>query len=286
MPAIAELLQQDQARLASALGLSVTDARFEAQLLMVQVLQVNRAWLIAHGDEALTDTACAQYCKLMERRLQGEPMAYIFGEKEFYGITLRVTPDVLIPRPETELLVEFALASIPVGAACRVLDLGTGSGAIAVSLATLRPQAEIVAVDMSSAALSVAQANAQRLALTNLHFICSDWWQQVPVTPRFDVIVSNPPYIADSDSHLQQGDLRFEPITALAAGVSGMSDLQRIVSHAPDYLTATGVLLLEHGYDQGKAVRELLIQAGFSAVATHRDLAGMERVSTGQRTGC
>ncbi|MDR3393330.1 MAG: peptide chain release factor N(5)-glutamine methyltransferase [Sulfuriferula sp.] len=284
MPAIAELLQQDQARLASALGLSVTDARFEAQLLLAQALQVNRAWLIAHGDEMPADAAFAHYRLLLERRLQGEPMAYIFGEKEFYGISLKVTPDVLIPRPETELLVELALACIPADAPCRVLDLGTGSGAIAVSLATLRPQAEIVAVDMSQAALQVAQANAGRLQLSNICFICSDWWQHVPAAPRFDVIVSNPPYIADGDSHLQQGDLRFEPITALAAGACGMSDLQRIISHAPDYLTATGTLLLEHGYDQGKAVRELLIQAGFGAVATHRDLAGVERVSTGQRT--
>lgn len=284
MPSIGEILQQDQLRLASASGLPALDARFEVQLLMAQALQVNRAWLIAHSDEAPPDTAYAQYRSMLDRRLQGEPVAYIFGEKEFYGITLNVTPDVLIPRPETELLVELALQQIPTDTPCHVLDLGTGSGAIAISLATLRPQAQVVAVDASVAALNVAQANAQRMGLNNLHFIHSDWWQHVPLIPPFDVIVSNPPYIAADDVHLQQGDLRFEPITALAAGDTGLADLSRIIGQASRYLTATGVILLEHGYDQGEAVRRLLIDAGFEAVVTHRDLAGVERVSMGQRS--
>ncbi|WP_223246923.1 peptide chain release factor N(5)-glutamine methyltransferase [Sulfuriferula thiophila] len=283
MSDIARILQQDQAKLVAMLGLSAMDARFEAQLLMAQALQVNRSWLLAHADEKPPTAAYTRYQHMLDRRLQGEPVAYIFGEKEFYGITLSVTPDVLIPRPETELLVELALVQIPVATPCSVLDLGTGSGAIAISLATLRPLASIVAVDASAAALQVAQANARRLGLANIQFILSDWWQDVPATPLFDVIVSNPPYIADADSHLQEGDLRFEPITALAAGATGLKDLVSIINRAPQYLTATGMLLLEHGYDQGEAVRGLLNGAGFDAVVTHRDLGGVERVSMGQR---
>lgn len=285
MSSIGEILQQDQVRLAHASGLSALDARFEAQLLMAQALQVNRAWLIAHSDESPPSAAYVQYQDMLERRMQGEPIAYIFGEKEFYGISLHVTPDVLIPRPETELLVELALAHVPADRPCRVLDLGTGSGAIAISLASLRPQAQIMAADMSLAALQVAEANAQRLGLFNLQFMHSDWWQHIPATPLFDVIVSNPPYIAVGDAHLQQGDLRFEPITALVADDAGLSDLRRIVGKAPRYLEATGMLLLEHGYDQGMAVRSLLSEAGFDAVVTRRDLAGVERVSMGRQRG-
>ncbi|ARU32079.1 protein-(glutamine-N5) methyltransferase, release factor-specific [Sulfuriferula sp. AH1] len=285
MSSIGEILQQDQLRLAHASGLSALDARFEVQLLMAQALQINRAWLIAHSDEPPPDTAYMQYQGMLERRLHGEPMAYIFGEKEFYGIRLHVTPDVLIPRPETELLVELALEYIPADRACRVLDLGTGSGAIAISLATLRSQAQVAAVDMSLAALQVAEANAQRLGLSNLQFMHSDWWQQIPAMPLFDVIVSNPPYIAVDDAHLRQGDLRFEPISALAASDAGLSDLRCIIGQAPRYLAATGMLLLEHGYDQGVAVRSLLSDAGFDAVVTHRDLAGVERVSLGRQRG-
>jgi [protein release factor]-glutamine N5-methyltransferase (EC 2.1.1.-) len=246
--------------------------------LLAQALQVNRAWLIAHDDEPPPSAAYAKYQDMLERRMQGEPIAYIFGEKEFYGISLHVTRDVLIPRPETELLVELALEHIPADKPCRVLDLGTGSGAIAISLASLRPQAQIMAVDMSLAALQVAEANAQRLALSNIQFMHSDWWQHIPATPLFDVIVSNPPYIAADDVHLRQGDLRFEPTTALAAADAGLSDLRRIIDRAPHYLVPGGMLLLEHGYDQGAAVRNLLSEAGFEAVMTCRDLAGVERV--------
>lgn len=250
---------------------------------MASAFHVNRAWLIAHGDEMPPDEGYARYRNWLTRRLQGEPVAYIFGEKEFYGISLTVNPDVLIPRPETELLVELALDHIPVDTPCRVLDLGTGSGAIALSLASLRPRADILAVDYSLLALQVAQANAQRLALSNVQFVHSDWWQQVPVTPPFNIIVSNPPYIANADDHLQQGDLRFEPLSALAAGDTGLDDLSIIITNALQYLTDQGVLLLEHGYDQGAAVRNFLLQAGFDAVFTVRDLGGVERVSMGRR---
>lgn len=284
MLAIAEILQRDQVQLVAMLGLPTSEARFEAQLLMATALRVNRAWLLAHGDEMPPDDGYNHYRNWLARRLQGEPVAYIFGEKEFYGISLTVTPDVLIPRPETELLVELALDRIPVATPCRVLDLGTGSGAIAISLASLRPQADIIAVDNSSAALQVAQANAQRLALPNLRFILSDWWQQVPVTPLFNLIISNPPYIANADTHLQQGDLRFEPISALAAGDTGLDDLSTIIRQAGKYLTAKGVLLLEHGYEQGATVRNLLLQNGFEAVQSYHDLGVLERVTVGQRS--
>lgn len=285
MSGISTLLQQDQARLATALGLEIAAARFEVHLLMARALQVNRAWLVAHGDEALSPTVYAQYHSWLARRLQGEPVAYIFGEKEFYGMVLMLTADVLIPRPETELLVELALAHMPITQTLRVLDLGTGSGAIALSLAKLRPQAQLLAVDASAAALRVAQANAQRLQLSNISFVESNWYQQVAAEPKFDLVVSNPPYIAAGDRHLQQGDLRFEPVSALAAGVNGLDDLRAIIDYAPRYLVAGGWLMLEHGFEQAAATRGLLNQAGFSALATHRDLAGMERVSIGQLPG-
>ena len=282
MISISALLQQDQARLACAMGLEIAAARFEVQLLMARALQVNRAWLIAHDDEILPSIAAAQYQAELARRIQGEPIAYIVGEKEFYGLRLMVTDTVLIPRPETELLVDLALGCLPIGQAFKVLDLGTGSGAIALSLAKLRPQAQLLAVDASAAALQVAQANAQHLQLPNIRFLESHWYQQISAGIEFDLIVSNPPYIAAGDRHLQQGDLRFEPETALVAGITGLDDLQAIVASASSYLVDGGWLMLEHGFDQAVAVRTLLHQAGFGKVVTHPDLAGIARVSLGQ----
>ncbi len=284
MSNIGELLRRYQARLALVSGMTAADARFEVHLLMARVLQVNRAWLAAHGDEQCAPAALAQYQDWLERRLQGEPIAYIFGEKEFFGLLLAVNADVLIPRPETELLVELALARMPVGRMLRVLDLGTGSGAIALSLAKIRPDTQLLAVDASAEALQVARDNARRLQLPNVEFVQSDWWRRVPVAPKFDLIVSNPPYIAAGDPHLQQGDLRYEPPHALLAGAEGLDDLQVIIAAAPYYLAAGGSLLLEHGYEQGGIVLSLLERAGFSAVVTHRDLAGQERVSVGMAT--
>ena len=274
------ILANDVPQLVSALTMSVAEARFEVQLLLAQVLRVNRAWLIAHADEALSPDSYALYQHYFQRRLQAEPIAYIFGEKEFYGMVFKVTPDVLIPRPDTELLVESALSRIPVNSVMHILDLGTGSGAIAISVASLRPLAHVVAVDKSEAALAVAQANAVRLGVENISFLASDWWQQLPGDAKFDIVISNPPYIAEQDVHLLQ--LGFEPASALTAGVTGLDDLRLIIASAPNYLNRAGYLLLEHGYNQAHAVSSLLDAAGFVGVKVECDLGGVERVSLGQ----
>jgi len=279
--AIRELLAADQALLVQALGLASCDARLEAQLLMAAALDVNRAWLLAHDDETLAPPVAARYASWLKRRLTGEPIAYIFGAKEFYGLMFKVSPAVLIPRPETELLVELALARIPVDRPCRVLDLGTGSGIIAIMLAKLRPLAELVAVDVSLAALELAQANARNLKAGNVQFIESDWFSALNRVEKFDVIVSNPPYVSADDPHLARGDLRFEPPHALAAGASGCDALGRIAAQAISYMATLGTLLLEHGYDQGEYTRATLRQAGFHECVTYRDLGGTERVTLG-----
>jgi release factor glutamine methyltransferase len=275
---IQAILQQHSKRLETAQSLDFSSARIEVQCLLQAVLQVNRAWLLTHPEQSLAADQHARYMTLLERRLNGEPIAYLLGEREFYGLTFKVTPATLIPRPETELLVELALQRIPQQGTCRVLDLGTGSGAIALSIARARPDAEVVAVDASAAALEVAQFNTRRLGLGNVHLLQSDWFSALHAE-RFDIIVSNPPYIAVTDSHLLQGDVRFEPLTALASGTEGLDDLRHIAYQAKDHLNLNGWLLLEHGYDQAAQVRSLLQLAGFTRVFTERDLAGIERVS-------
>jgi release factor glutamine methyltransferase len=277
---ILSIIQGDSAKLALALDMSIVDARFEVQLLIARILQVNRAWLIAHDNETLSVADHTQYQQFLQRRLQGEPIAYIFGEKEFYGMTFKVTPDVLIPRPDTELLVELALLHIPKNKQLRVLDLGTGSGAIAISIANARPLTQVVAVDKSSAALVIAQTNAVCLGVENVGFVHSDWWQQLPEDHKFDLVVSNPPYIIENDDHLAK--LHFEPISALTAGVTGLDDLRLIIDSAAYFLKAGGHILLEHGYDQADVVQDLLTTAGFENVKSERDLGGIERVTLGQ----
>jgi release factor glutamine methyltransferase len=246
----------------------------------MDVMQVNRAWLLAHPEQQLTEEDFARFKKLLQRRLAGEPVAYLLGYREFYGLQFEVTPATLIPRPETELLVDTALQHVPNDAPSRILDLGTGSGAIALSIAHARPRGEVVATDRSEAALEVAHRNVRRLALTNISILHSDWYDGLP-EERFDVIVSNPPYVADNDPHLVQRDLRFEPATALSSGVDGLHDIRIIVANAGPHLKRGGWLLLEHGYDQAGSVREMLHQAGFREVFSARDLAGIERVSGG-----
>jgi release factor glutamine methyltransferase len=218
----------------------------------------------------------------LQRRLHGEPIAYILGTREFFGLTFGVTPATLIPRSDTELLVELALERIARPKA-RVLDMGTGSGAIALAIAHQRPDAEVWACDASAAALVVARDNAHRLGIANAHFIESNWFSALR-EQRFDVIVSNPPYIAADDRHLSLGDVRFEPITALASGADGLDDIRRIVGQAGVHLEKNGWLLLEHGYDQAALVRELLQAAGLTAVFSARDLSGIERCSGGQQS--
>lgn len=254
----------------------------EAAYLLRWVLGVREAWLFLHGDEAMPDEAAGRFSAAAERRVEGEPVAYIEGRRGFWNLDLEVSPDTLIPRVETERLVEAALALIPEGAPCDVLDLGTGSGAIALAIAQERPLARVLAVDRSAQALQVARRNAERHHLTRVAFVEGSWFEPVG-NRKFHCIVSNPPYIRDDDAHLTQGDLRFEPRTALSSGTDGLDDIRRIVSAASRYLHAHGALLLEHGFDQGAAVRELLSSAGFVAVETLQDLEARDRVSSGLR---
>lgn len=291
---IQSLLTQDKAVLESVLSLDSGTARIEVQMLLQHVLGVSRAYLLAHPEQVLDEAQASAYRALLQRRLAGEPLAYILGEREFFGLDFMVTPATLIPRPDTELLVELALQRIPQTppslplsgeerrvSVFRVLDLGTGSGAIALAIAHARPDAEVTAVDASPEALEVARENAQRLNLSNVRLLRSDWFSAL-AGERFDLIVSNPPYIADADAHLEQGDLRFEPRTALASGVDGLDDIRRIIADAKEHLDLGGWLMFEHGYDQAERVRELLAAAGFSEVFSARDLAGIERVSGGR----
>jgi len=250
-------------------------------MLLERVLEKTRAWLIAHADEAAGVDAERAFAALVERRGKGEPIAYILGEREFYGLELGVTPAVLIPRPETELLVELALARMPENAAMRVLDLGTGSGAIAVALAKERPQARLTAVDVDYAAISAARANAKRHRVS-VRFFCGDWFGALS-GEMFDLIVSNPPYVAAADPHLAMGDVRFEPRRALIGGADGLDCIRAIIAKAGAHLQPGAWLLFEHGYDQAETCRALLQARGYRQVQSWPDLAGIPRVSGGKR---
>lgn len=251
----------------------------ENRILLCHALGLPRVALITQSERVLTDDEAAALNALARRRLDGEPIAYITGQREFFGLPFKVTPAVLIPRPDTELLVELALARLPANG--RLLDMGTGSGAIAVALAHTRFDADVTALDVSEDALAVARENAAANG-ARVRFLRSDWYDALD-GERFGVIASNPPYIVAGDRHLAEGDLRFEPIDALTDHGDGLSDLRAIVAGAIDRLEAGGWLLLEHGYDQAAAVRALLAARGFADVQSWRDLAGIERVSGGQR---
>jgi len=253
----------------------------EAQLLLQHVLNANRAWLIAHENDALEANTHAEFEALLKRRLNGEPIAYILGYREFYGLKLKVTPDTLIPRPDTETLVETALGKIPQNQACKILDLGTGTGAIALAIAQHRPHAFVMATDASEKALNIAKENAKNLGINNIEFMQSDWFGALQ-NQTFDLIVSNPPYIEENDAHLKQGDLRYEPISALASGIDGLNDIKQIISAAPKHLNPHGYLLLEHGYNQAKSVAALMTQAGFTEISHAKDLADIIRVTLGR----
>jgi len=258
-----------------------TEVKLEAQLLLRHVLQVDRAWLIAHENDLLSPDTQAKFEALLARRLQGEPIAYILGEREFYGLRLQVTPATLIPRPDTETLVEAALANIPKNGNVHVLDLGTGSGAIALAIAKNRQQSLVLAVDASQTALQVAKHNADRLNISNVQFVLSDWFSTLE-DQRFEMIVSNPPYIEADDPHLAQGDLRFEPPDALASGKDGLSDIRTIINQCLTHLKPQGWLMLEHGYNQAEAVSDLMSAVGLVDVATIKDLGGNNRVTMGK----
>ncbi len=256
--------------------------RIDAQMLLLLALQRSphdRAWLMAHDGDALDSDAAVRLDDLVRRRQRGEPMAYLRGDQEFFGLSLAVDPRVLVPRPDTETLVNWALEKVDAANnAVRVLDLGTGSGAIALAIAAQRPMASVSATDASEDALAVARGNAQRLGLP-VRFHAGSWLGAVP-GQRFDVIVTNPPYIADGDPHLV--GLTHEPLSALTAGADGLDDIRTIVAHAPQALLPGGWLLIEHGFDQAAAVHALLQAAGFGQVSSRTDLAAIERCSGGQ----
>ncbi len=270
----------DQAVRDLAADRDAAEARREAQVLLGFALGVTRAWVTTHPDQAADSEAAARFRSLVALRVSGHPVAYLVGVKEFYGLPLRVTPDVLIPRPETEELVEAALERLPRDDALKVLDLGTGSGCIAIAIARQRPAAQVTAVDSSTPALALARENAAALDV-EVEFLPSDWFAALGGR-RFDLIVVNPPYVAADDPHLRRGDLRFEPRPALAAGADGLAELRRIVGAAPKYLRPRGWLLFEHGYNQAEACRDLLRNAGFGELVFRADIAGLPRIAGGR----
>ena len=257
--------------------------RLDAELLLAHVLGKPRSFLRTWPEHELDAEQCARFERLLQRRRAGEPVAYLLGRQGFWSLDLEVSPDTLIPRPDTELLVETALQLAP-ATPLEVLDLGTGTGAIALALAAERPAWRVTGVDRVEAAVALAARNGQRLGLSNARFQFSHWFDGLG-GQRFGLIVSNPPYIAAGDRHLGEGDVRFEPASALVAGPDGLDDIRRIVAQAPRHLLPGGWLLLEHGYDQGAAVRALLDDAGFVEAHSRRDLAGHERISLGRRPG-
>ena len=282
---IKQLIQRDLTRLTSQLNLNNNEAKFELLLLLQHAFKVNHAWLITHEGDVLQANSQAAFEALLKRRLTGEPIAYILGRREFYGLNLKVTPDTLIPRADTETLVQAALAKISPQEKSQILDLGTGTGAIALAIAKHCPQTLVMALDASQAALNIAIENAQNLDITNINFILSDWFSALSQDnnkQKFDVIVSNPPYIEASDAHLKQGDLRFEPLSALASGADGLDAIRAIITQAPQHLNPHGWLLLEHGYNQASKVADLLKQAGFRETSHCQDLAGIVRITIGK----
>ncbi|HCT5821797.1 TPA: peptide chain release factor N(5)-glutamine methyltransferase [Citrobacter sedlakii] len=254
--------------------------RRDAEILLEYVTGKGRTWILAFGETELTDAQRQHLAALLARRRRGEPIAHLIGEREFWSLPLFVSPATLIPRPDTECLVEQALARLP-AASCRILDLGTGTGAIALALASERPDCDVTAVDRMPEAVALAQRNATRHAITNVRILQSDWFSALAGN-RFEMIVSNPPYIDELDPHLSQGDVRFEPLTALVAGDHGMADIKHIIERARAVLMPEGMLLLEHGWQQGTAVRDAFVRAGYHDVETCRDYGDNERVTLGR----
>lgn len=278
---LSELLRQATDQIAAG---GSPSPRLDAEALLAFTLGKNRAWLYGFGDETPTAEQVARFQQLVTRREAGEPVAYLTGQQEFWSLMLNVTPATLIPRPETELLVEQALKRIPEDTAWRIADLGTGSGAIALALAHDRPQCQVIATDISGQALEVASGNAHSLGLDNVSFHQGSWFDGLG-DEQLNVIVSNPPYVADNDPHLSQGDCRFEPDVALSPGngADGLEDLRQIAQSALGHLQPGGWLLMEHGYDQGEATRTLLTDAGYREVNTAVDMEGRDRVVVGKK---
>lgn len=272
MPTVKELLRATDV-------LPEDSARRDTEVLLCHCLGKPRSWLYTWPDATVEEPVLSMFNALQDARLSGQPIAYLTGEREFWSLTLKVNSHTLIPRPETETLVEWALA-LDLPSQARVADLGTGSGAIALALASERPDWRVLAVESSESALAVARENTQALGLTRVELLRSSWFERIE-QQDFDLIVSNPPYVKEGDPHLLQGDLRFEPTSALVAEQGGFADLHAIVTGSCEYLREGGWLLLEHGYEQAAALRDLLVENGFSCVESRRDLAGHERVTGG-----
>jgi release factor glutamine methyltransferase len=276
MPTIKQILTEARTTLTSP------DARLEAELLLEAICAISRSRQFSHPDEQLREDQFEQYKSALERRLSGEPLAHITGRRGFWDVDLRVTPDVLIPRSDTEILVEQALQRIPYNARWQIADLGTGSGAIAIVIARERPQCELTATDNSAAALAVARENATALGVNNISFVAGSWGQPLKLR-QFDVILSNPPYIRTDDPHMLRGDLPAEPIQALVSGSDGLDAIRRIIKDSATSLKPNGWLLLEHGYDQAAEVSALLQHADFNEIFTQKDYGGNSRVTGGRR---
>ncbi|MDR0588208.1 MAG: peptide chain release factor N(5)-glutamine methyltransferase [Burkholderiales bacterium] len=262
----------------------------EARVLLSHLLKKETAYLLAHDTETLDATSAQLYISYVKRCLKGEPVAYIIGQKECYGLMFRVTPDVLIPRPDTETLIEAALAVIPSDQPCRVLDLGTGSGVVAIAIAHHRPNADVFAADVSEAALEVARQNAKNLLgdVSRFHVVLSDWFSAFPeplFSRSFDVIVSNPPYIKEGDAHLTETGLPYEPHAALVSGKQGLDAITHLCARAPNYLKPRGYFMLEQGYDQADAVANLMTLNGLTDIEHKKDLSGIRRVTVARRFG-
>jgi release factor glutamine methyltransferase len=256
-------------------------AKLEAEILLRHSLGVSRSWLYANPEQEVAAEKRGEFLQRVKRRQRGEPIAYITGNRDFWTFRLKVSPAVLIPRPETELLVETALKHIPIDAHWRIADLGTGCGAIALAIVSERPHCEVHASDISHEALAVAQDNAKTLGLDRIQFHQGAWLQ--PLEGRFHCIVSNPPYVSSTDVHMNEGDCRFEPPIALSPGDDGLSGIRQIITDAPDYLDDTGFLIFEHGFEQGPDCRNLLRENAYTEIETIRDLAGHERVTLGRK---
>ena len=278
MPAIEEALKTAITELQAS---GSDSPSLDAAVLLCHVLDKPRSYLLTWPEKALTDTEHQQFQAVLARRLTGEPVAYIIGEREFWSLPLKVSPSTLIPRPDTERLVELALDKAPSTPAA-ILDLGSGTGAIALALASELPSFQVVGVDIRPEAQQLATENAQNLSLTNARFLSGSWFEPIQAGTKFALIVSNPPYIEQNDPHLRQGDVRFEPMSALVAEEKGLADIRHIATQARGYLLDEGWLLFEHGYEQGEAVRRLMQELGFRNIATEQDYAGNDRVTLGQ----
>ena len=274
---IETLLTQAYGRLS---GLSET-AQLDAQLLLAHTLDVSPTYFFTWPEKAVSEASRQVFEGLLKRREKGEPIAYILGEQDFWSLSLETSPSTLIPRADTERLVEVALEQLPSGAS-RIVDLGTGTGAIALALAKEWPASQVIGVDYQVEAVQLAERNAQRNSISNVEFRQSDWFSALIDEAPFDLIVSNPPYIDPEDEHLSQGDVRFEPLTALIAEDHGLADIRNIIKQAVSYLSPLGWLMFEHGYDQGESVRKLFNEHGFVEIATYQDLGGNDRVTIGR----